>query len=291
MTDFFNYKTKGFVVRDVKFMIPKRVRIDLSVLANKRWSIRADCRGKEMKLIFQNGEERKDLLLNLFKGGIWEWYENEEATRLNPDYDRDHRFSLHFENGAIMSQQDQFHQSHWRWSDVRWGGWEQYRSPDIVLEYNAYRKHMYKHKNHFHFKKPIFQIMHHQWFFNGISNISRCEILARTRFSPFTTVKEILSSEILREDFFENTKEVLEELYLLGGTQLGNWKNPFGVDPAPFKKWIRVYNHDDALLMYDDRRKKLWYDKKWKIEGKYYTLKQNTKKEDLHDGPTGSTDI
>jgi len=293
MTDFFNSKVRGSVVCDVKFMHPKRVRVDLEPLRNRDWRVHSVSRGKEIKLIFQDGEERRDLLINFYKGGVWEWYENEEATKANPDYERDHRLSLHLADGSIMSHQDQFHQSNWRWAPDRWGGWEQYRSPDIVFEYNEYRRHIYKHRKHFHFKKPIYQIMFHQWFFNGFNNFSRCEILARTRFSPFTPMCDVLASEVLREDFFEISREVMEDIYRLGGMQFGRWKNPFGVDKTKLNRWCRVYHQWGAKFFIEDD-KKFYFHRRWVNEWKYIQLKKRTQEvpeEELLDGEIAISDI
>ena len=120
MTDFFNLKTKGSVVCDVKMTRPKRVKASFDSMKGMTWKVHSISRGKEIKVIFENGTEKKELLVYFFKGGVWEWYENEDMIKLNPNYDRDHRFSIHFTDGTIMSHQDQFHQSHWKWSD-KWG--------------------------------------------------------------------------------------------------------------------------------------------------------------------------
>jgi formamidopyrimidine-DNA glycosylase len=279
MTDFFNSKVEGSVVRDVRMSSPKKVKATVDPLKGHTWSVHSKSRGKEIKLIFESGMEKRELLIHFFKGGVWEWYPSVEATQENPDYERDHRFSLVLDDGSVISHQDQFHQSYWKWSD-KWG---LYKSPDIVLENNAYRKHMYDHRYNSHFQRPIYQVMLHPWFFNGLNNFSRCEILSRTRFSPFTPVSEIFASEILREDLFETTKEVLEDIYRMGGTQLGLWKNPFGKDPSEFKKWIQVYQEKNSLRFFENR-KVFYFHKRWKSE---YRLFQMNQPETLDDGTAG----
>lgn len=269
MSDFFNLKTKGSVVCEIRAVQPKLVKANFDSLKGQEWNVESIVRGKETKLVFSNSHESKELLLHFYKGGVWEWYESLEATLENPNYDRDLRFSLHLSDGSIISHQDQFHQSHWKW-----GSWGHYRSPDIVLEHNAYRRHIYELRHHYHFEKPIYQIMVHPWFFNGINNLTRSEILCRTRFSPFTPGTEILKSEILREDLFTICKEVLEDVYRLGGAQLGLWKNPFGVDSENFKKWIRVYKVMDFPRLVDDKLRVFYFDKRWEPEFEFIKLKE-----------------
>lgn len=279
MTDFFNSKVEGAVVCDVRMSQPKKVKATVDPLKGKTWRVHAKSRGKEIKVIFESGQDKKELLVHFFKGGVWEWYPDIEATKENPDYERDHRFSLVLDDGSIISHQDQFHQSYWKWSD----SWGKYKSPDIVLENNAYRRHMYDHRYNSHFQRPIYQVMLHPWFFNGLNNFSRCEILSRTRFSPFTTVSEILSSEILREELFEITKEVLEDIYRMGGMQLGLWKNPFGADSSELKRWIQVFQ-EGGSLKFEEKGKIFYFHKRWKSEYQLIRMKQN---QILDDGTAG----
>jgi len=287
MTDFFNQKVEGAVLCDVRLTTPK-YNFDLEPIKDKNWQISSVSRGKEAKVIFKSEEEEKHMLVHFFKGGVWEWYNSEEASSQNPNFARDHRISFHFVDGSIISLQDQFHQAHLKWSD-----WGVYRSPDIVLEHNAYRKFIYEKRKHRHFEKPIYEAMMHQWFFNGINNFSRAEILYRARFSPFTPVKEILNSEILREDLFEITREVLEDIYLLGGTQLGRWKNPFGVEDKPFKDWIQAFHKFTTFKIYDGKR--IFYcKKKWKNEWKVLQMNKISEQlrlEDSNDGVNDKSDI
>jgi len=282
MTDFFNSKVKKSVVCDVRMIQTKTVKETSDRVKEQKWNVSSTSRGKEIKVIFQNDQDKHELLVHFFKGGVWEWYENDDEVKKNPNYERDHRFSIHFEDGTIMSHQDQFHQSHWKWSD-KWGN---YRSPDIVTENNPWRKHMFDHRKKLRVDRPIFEMMLHPWFFNGVNNFTRSEILCRTSFSPFTPCIEIFTSEELREDLFDTTKKVLEEVYELGGTQFNLWKNPFGVDPEPLKRWIRVYRNDRHSWVVE-KNKVFYFDRKWKADGdKYNLMKKSENKKKMNVGNT-----
>jgi formamidopyrimidine-DNA glycosylase len=287
MTDFFNRKVEGAILRDVK-LSPSKAKFNLDPIREKRWEVKSVSRGKEAKVIFKNAEEEKHLLVYFFKGGVWEWYKNEEDSANNPNFSRDHKISFHFEDGSLISLQDQFHQAH-----LKWGNWGKYRSPDIVLENNAYRKFMYENRKRAHFEKPIYRAIMHQWFFNGINNFSRTEILYRTRFSPFTPVREILESEILREELFETMREVLEDIYSLGGTQLGRWKNPFGQEDHLFKQWIQGFHKFSTFKIYEEG--KIFYcNKRWKTEWELFKMNrisEEMKNEDSVDGVNDKSDI
>ena len=235
MTRFFNEKLKNLDVCEVKSSPAKKVKVDFERLKGKKWKVHSISRGKEAKVIFENGLEKHELLLHYFKGGNLAWAPSFEELHPSLNFEKDHRFSLYMEDGSVLVHYDKFHQSHWKW--VEEGKWGKDRSPDVLLEHNAFRRYMYDMRNHHYMSQPVYVVMMHQKFFNGFNNLIRCEVLARTRFSPFTTMKEILSSEELREDLFEVSRYVMNELYLSGGAQMGIWINPYGVSKKDFQKF------------------------------------------------------
>jgi formamidopyrimidine-DNA glycosylase len=297
MTDFFNEKTRRSVMCDARMTPNKRVKTDFNLFKGKLWRVHSVFRGKEVQILFQNYDDLTEslgILLHFYKGGFWKWYASESETREDPNYGMDHRFSLHFDDGSIIAHLDPFHQSYWKWTIDRWGGWGHYKSPDIVFQNNDYRRLLHKYRNYPLFDRPIYDIMLHPWFFNGISNISRCEILSRTRFSPFTKMKDVLATEIFREDFFEISKTVLEEMYFHGGSQFTIWKNPFGVSNENFMKWIRIYSKGGACKIQDSNGYDFFFQRRWEAECTLSTLRYHEeamKREELHGGELGDTDI
>lgn len=269
MTRFFNEKLGNLEVCEVRSSPAKKVKDNFDRLKGKKWKAHSISRGKEAKIIFESGEEKHELLLHYFKGGNWAWAPSFEELHPSLNFEKDHRFSLWMEDGSVIVHYDKFHQSHWKWSD----NWGTYRSPDVVLEHNAFRRHMYDMRNHHYMSQPVYVVMMHKNFFNGFNNLIRCEVLARTRFSPFTTMKEILSSEILREDLFENCKYVVEELYRAGGAQMGIWVNPYGCSKKDLVRFISVYRswHDNHFYFMDKDNRVMYVHNRWKHE---YTLKQ-----------------
>jgi formamidopyrimidine-DNA glycosylase len=254
MSDFFNQKSSLQLI-EIKMTPTKRVGVDFfDRLKGKSWAVRSQTRGKEMKIHFRREEETHEMILNHFKGGFWEWYSSEDSIDY-PDYRRDHRFSLHFEDGSVLVHLDQFHQSYWKW-----GTWRGGKSPDLVLEHNEFRRYLFDHRHDSHFSKPMFQVLYHQRYFNGMNNLLSCEILARTRFSPFAKGREVLSNELFREDLFDTCYEVFQQVYELGGMQLGLWKNPFGVSDKNFKRWISIYRTSRCIRIRDSvHPKRIFY--------------------------------
>lgn len=256
MSDFINFEIgHRDVVKVEKSPISKN-KCDLSVLDGKKWKIKSIFRGKEMMIIFKSSEENYTLKVNFAKIASIETY---ELDTTDPLFDR--RAMLRFyTSDKIYAISDFTRFVMWRWSDE----WDLSRSPDIVTQHNDWRDYLYANRKKAYFTRSIFDILTDQRFFNGIGNFSRCEILCRTRFSPFTPFDEVLSSDILRNDFFNVTREVLNDIAMHGGLQFQHWKNPFGISNKKFNKWVRCYNKPKkSYYIKDAKGSTFWFDKRW----------------------------
>jgi formamidopyrimidine-DNA glycosylase len=271
ISEFFNEITSGKKVIKVYKNPLNKSKTDIGLLQKGSFRVFSEPRGKEIKLNFSHIEEK--MILQLAKvGTIAQLKSKNEMSE--EEFQKRAQLVFEMDDNSVVFIDDRTRFSIWRWGD-----WKSSRSPDIVLEHNNYRRYIYRNRNHKAFEKPIYEIMLHPRFFNGIGNFSRSEILARTRFSPFTPFKEILGSEILREDFFHVARETLEEIYQLGGCQFTHWKNPNNVDPRPFKSWIKAYNrYDLAYFTRDSAGKIFWFRKEW-LKEFYFFMKKLGKEE------------
>lgn len=265
MSDFINEKVGHRSVAKVEKSPLYKKECDFSRLQGKEWNIKSVPRGKEMILVFshvdqQTGEKEEHYLkLGFGKIGSIVLYDLDHGDEL---FDRRAMLRLYFSD-KILVLSDYTRLSIWRWAP----GWDPYRSPDIVTQHNDWRDYLYRNRNHKHFKKPIFTIMTDQRFFNGLGNITRSEILARMRFSPFTPFVEVLESDLMRTEFFQTSRDVLIELYNLGGFQSKYWKNPYGKLDKKFHNWVRCYNKPlNAYFIKDENKGKFWFSKKWSLD-------------------------
>jgi formamidopyrimidine-DNA glycosylase len=293
MTRFFNEKLEGLNVCKVHASPAKRIKTDFSVLDGKKWKVHSLSRGKEVKIVFTSGDETRNLLLNHFRGGNWAYAKTFEELPTHFNFEKDHRFSLWMEDGSVMVHYDRFHQSNWRWKDFNADPYIM-RSPDIVFEHNEYRAYMYKMRNHKYFNEPIYKVMLHQKYFNGFNNIIRCEVLARTRFSPFTSLREVLDTEIFREDLFDLSKYVIEELYHAGGAQMGIWVNPYGCNKQALSRFLLVYHSWKPHFWFKDGERAMYVHNRWLSEFKARGLKlteEESKPLQILDGSDVQNDI
>ena len=244
------------VVRVEKSPLSKN-KCDLSPLDGKRWKVTTLSRGKEMMMKFTHGDETLSMKIGFARIGCVEWYPLDAI-----DYQVfDKRAILRFyTEDRVYFISDFTRYVIFRWSDE----WDTRRSPDILTEHNEWRKFLYHKRKIPYFKRPIFELIGDQRFFNGLGTFSKSEILARTRFSPFMNFNEILENEILREDFFQTCKETLYEIVLFGGLQFRFWQNPFGVSKNRMNRWSRVYEKiRKSFFLVDKSGKKFWFERKW----------------------------
>lgn len=260
MSEFLNKKLGHSDVIKVEKNPMSKNKCDLSPLEGKRWKVSTKSRGKEMMVEFNSGEETLFMKVGFARiGNIQEFALDELETD-----DFKNRAMLRFyTEDRVYAVSDFTRYVIWRWADE----WDVNRSPDVFLEHNQWRSHIYHHRQHKYFKRPIFDLMCDQRFFNGVGNFSRAEILARTRFSPFTHFSEILETEILREDFFSACKETMWDIVRFGGLQFEHWKNPFGVPKDEFNSWVRCYkNLNKSYYIKDSAGRLFWFPKKWANE-------------------------
>lgn len=257
MSDFINSEIGHRDVLKIEKSPMSKNKCDLSILDNKVWRISSTSRGKEMIIELTSGEEKHSLKMGFAKIGSME---SLPLSGFDQTY-FDKRGMLRFyTKDKIYFISDFTRYTLWRWSDK----WDANRSPDIVFEHNDWRAYIYNHRKIEYFKRPIFDILTDQRFFNGVGNFSRSEILCRTRFSPFLIFDEVLKSDVLREDFFTICKETLDDIADYGGLQFEHWRNPFGADNKKFNKWIRCYNKiPGAYFTKDSKGRKFWFKKQW----------------------------
>ena len=261
MTEFINIEFGHRVVLRVeKNPIVKDIfKCDISRLENKHWKIKARYNGKEMIITFINNDdlfEQHSLLLNFAKVGEFK-FEKQENLKSSTFEKSLLRF---YTDTEILMLYDFTRMSSWKWTE----SFSSFRSPDILTSRPGWVNKLYKHQNSREFKgKAVFEVMLNQKYFNGIGTFSRTEILARTKFSPFTPFKDVLRIDSLRNDFFDTCVYTIECIKNLGGFQYKNWKNPFFIDKKPLYNWIKVYKKEDSIFMVDRNGSRFWFEKCW----------------------------
>ena len=252
----------------------KKEKNDISPLFGKKWKVSARSRGKEMILTFYNTKERVSVKVGFARIGNVEKYSYDQ---IDTEKYKKHSMLRMLSADKIITISDFTRYIIWRICDE----WDTARSPDPLLEHEAWQNHLYDNRNFLdhrkvpYYDRPIFELMGDQRHFNGIGAFCKTEILARTRFSPFTPLSHVLRHDILRNDFFETTRIVLQTIIDLGGLQFEHWKNPYIVDKHLFNLWVKCYSKTTTYFTVDKEGRKLWFLKKWSFEFEEWCYKNN----------------
>lgn len=208
-------------------------------------SLSASSRGKELKLHL--GENTMVVTLGMSGG-----FRNFKIPKDNTDMGWKHSH-LRFK----MSDGEWFN-----WVDVRRFGkslgteWGQKRGPDIFDETEQFIRHILENTNHSDFKKPTYEVLMNQYWFNGIGNYLRAEILGKWDVNPFQPMKNILT-----EEFVEHVIHQVRQSYILGGGRKYKWETEDMDTFLNWETWMRYYGKGEKIV--DKQKRTFWFDKKY----------------------------
>jgi len=151
-----------------------------------------------------------------------------------------------------------------KWKQGVW--WNKDRGPDPTKSFNSFKEHVYSNIDRAAFKKPIYETLMDQKFFNGIGNYLRAEILYRIpSLNPNTNGKEAIESY---PEILELCKDIPMLAYAKGGGSIKDWDNPFG-DASIQEKFMICYGNKGMSYKQDRNGRRFWYDPKWDQQYEY----------------------
>lgn len=268
MSDYINHVVRNKKFVDVARSKVSKVKTDLTTEFDE-FKIKAETRGKELRLRLYNGRVSKYLLCSMGMSGQWRF------DALMNKQKHDHLAFICKDGGALFLN-DVRRFAKWKWADTE-NGWSKNRGPCPVKEHEEFVKNI-----HLNLKRKVFQnrliceIMLNQQYFNGIGNYLRAEILYRMNINPFETAYTVLTSSKV-DDFLIQCKTVPIESYYVGGGEIKDWENPmkrgYGrgrinekmkteVTFPSFRDWLQCYNKPNMLSTVDNTKRRIWYSEK-----------------------------
>lgn len=224
--------------------------------------ITALSRGKELRLTFSNHLE--DMSMSMGMSGCWHFV---EADKL-PKHSHLRFYGKHNNLDFCLVMQDARRFAKYKWVPKDWNS---NRGPDPVDEYDLFVQKVQNAPEKY-LKSRLNEVLMDQSLFNGVGNYLRAEILYRMNCSPFITLDSIFNKidHVNQEDPFMrlciSVKSCMEESYILGGGQIKDFKNPFGVSASGFKDWLKAYNKGVSVI--DNTGRRFWFDPKYLTEAK-----------------------
>ncbi len=136
--------------------------------------------------------------------------------------------------------------------------WSENRGPDPTTEYDEFWKKVMT--NLTRLKKPLYEMLMDQKYFNGIGNYLRAEIIYRAGdVDPFLPAGMQLAKY---PKILELCRDIPLLAYAKGGGSIKDWDNPFG-DNSIQEKFMLCYGNDTMAKRKDRNGRTFWYDKKW----------------------------
>jgi formamidopyrimidine-DNA glycosylase len=207
------------------------------------FTIDAESRGKELKLIMTGHTEQQTLMMGMGMTGGFVY----TKTGDEPKYSHLKFFTT---DGYTLSFVDKRKFGRWKFGD-----WKVDRSPDPTTEYDEFVKHIYTNINKTAFNKPIYELLMNQNYCNGIGNYLRAEILGRIDSNPFVPAR----------DYIQDNPQVLELCHEIPLNSY-EYKKSKGLNYDGNEPYLKYYKKDTSLHIEDKGKRVFWYDSKWGVQ-------------------------
>ena len=260
MSEFINSASKNsnYFVSVRKNPVHKS-KTDLSIPFSK-FIIHASSKGKELGIKFidyKNPTDFKQMTLTMGMSGNWSYTEKDKEPPKHT------HLLLEDNNGGILGMHDVRRFARWDWRE-----WNKERSPDPSTQFADFKANVLKgvSERKAIFKRPVYETLMSQEYFNGVGNYLRAEILGRIDLDP--NIPGDLYITAVGDQFFDVLKKTIDESYILGGGQFKDWYNSLdreGEKWKTFQDWMQYYfNKQKCEPIKDSKGRVFWMNKKWK---------------------------
>ena len=245
--DYVNQVSEGITFTKVE-KNPVHKCDDLNIPFTK-FKIKAKSKGKEMVLYFLDNHSDQFVTVRITMGMSGHF----KLTHTGQELKHSH---LKFYSNAdtTLSFVDVRRFGKWKqglaWSDGR--------GPDPTTEYDEFWKNVMT--NLTKLKKPLYEMLMDQKYFNGIGNYLRAEIIFRAGdVDPFLPAGMQLAKY---PKLLDLCRDIPLLAYAKGGGNIKDWDNPFG-DGAIQERFMLCYGNGEMSKRKDRNGRTFWYDKKW----------------------------
>jgi endonuclease VIII-like 1 len=217
-----------------------------------QFTISAESRGKEMKLIIESEKQCTPVHLFMSMGMTGHWV----VSELIPDHC--HLWLKETYDNLYLCFIDPRRFGHWKQQNK----WSETRGSDPTTEYSEFKKYILDRHETYLSDKPLYSSLMNQKYFNGVGNYLRAEILYRAfvdrQIKPHSTFSELTKSEV--SYLCQLTRDICKESYKVGGGEFMSWENPEGVGSKDkFKEWLQCYRKEGMCHIKDKQGRTFWY--------------------------------
>jgi endonuclease VIII-like 1 len=246
-SDYVNQVSEGATyVRVEKNPVHKCDDLDIPF---ESFKIKAKSKGKEMVLYFLDENSDKFIPVRITMGMSGHF----KLTNTGDEAKHAH-LKFYRKDGTTLSFVDVRRFGKWKQGLV----WSDNRGPDPTTEYKAFWDNVMT--NLTKLKKPLYEMLMDQKYFNGIGNYLRAEIIFRAGdVDPFLPA----GMQFARyPKLLDLCRDIPLLAYAKGGGSIKDWDNPFG-DEAIQERFMLCYGNAKMSKRKDRNGRTFWYDKKW----------------------------
>lgn len=215
----------------------------------KSFKIKAKSKGKEMVLYFLDEHSDQFITVRITMGMSGHF----KLTNSGDEAKHAH-LKFYRKDGTTLSFVDVRRFGKWKQGLV----WSENRGPDPTTEYDEFWKNVMT--NLTKLKKPLYEMLMDQKYFNGIGNYLRAEIIFRAGdVDPFLPA----GMQFARyPKLLDLCRDIPLLAYAKGGGSIKDWDNPFG-DESIQERFMLCYGNEHMAKRKDRNGRTFWYDPKW----------------------------
>lgn len=247
--DYINFNSNGIKYVGIK-KSPEHKGLEVNVPFNK-FTIVAESRGKELLLWFKDFSSDKFMTLQMTMGMSGHF----QVTNTGQEPKHAH-LKFFRKDGTTLSFVDVRRFGNWKQGIT----WKDNRGPDPTTEPREFFLNIMTNLTNKAFKKPLYEVLMNQKWFNGIGNYLRAEIVYRAEdVDPFLPAAQQIAKY---PKILKLCTDIPMLAYAKGGGSIRDWDNPFGSD-AIQEKFMLCYGNKTMDNRIDSKGRRFWYDPKW----------------------------
>lgn len=180
------------------------------------YKVTAETRGKELRLNFSHLSE--SLYFSMGMSGNWQVI-NSQSNAHNESKIVKLFFANQLQDAPKLVMHDQRSFAKWKWRT----DWSTNRGPDPLNEMDAFVDRLVEHHQTSNDQRPICEMMLDQFFWNGVGNYIRAEVLYLAQINPFVTFNKLTVNQL--QQLLSITIAYLQKTIDGGGLQMRNFEN------------------------------------------------------------------
>jgi len=250
-SEFVNKASKGLVYTYVE-KNPEHKGQDLNI-PFKYWRLSSESKGKEIVLTITCDDTGQTIPIRMTMGMSGHF----KVTNTAHEPKHAH-LKFYRKDGTTLSFVDVRRFGKW----TQGLSWNEDRGPDPTQDFDAFFMHIMTNLTNRAFRKPLYEVLMDQKWFNGIGNYLRAEIIYRAEnVDPFLPASMQLAKY---PKILTLCRDIPMLAYAKGGGSIKDWDNPFG-ESAIKEKFMLCYGNKNMNTRIDPKGRRFWYDPKWDI--------------------------